>query len=230
MKTEKLFHDLLGLGMNWEVLECEFEKSEGIVRIRVGETQHLWESERSPGEGARVKLYDHTQELEWRHLNVFEHRCEIRCRLPRGQCTKTGKVYRVTPPWEGLSKHFMKAFEAFALLLMREIPVLAVSRKVKETDTRLWRMLKAHVAMAYPQADWSQVGCVGCDEMSVRKGHRYINGLLRYDRQKGALRRQKQRQKRVGGLRAQFGGSSRTSAPNSRGVHGYEPGLHRGSR
>lgn len=174
MKTEKLFHDLLGLGMNWEVLECEFEKSEGIVRILVAETSHLWEIERSPGEGARVKLYDHTEELEWRHLNVFEHRCEIRCRLPRGQCTKTGKVYRVTPPWEGLSKHFTKAFEAFALLLMREMPVLAVSRKVKETDTRLWRMLKAHVAVAYPQADWSQVVCVGCDEMSVRKGHRYI--------------------------------------------------------
>jgi transposase len=36
-------------------------------------------------------------------------------------------------------------------------------------------MLKAHVAAAYPQADWSQVTCVGCDEMSVRKGHRYVS-------------------------------------------------------
>ncbi|MEN9469177.1 MAG: hypothetical protein RL630_1475, partial [Verrucomicrobiota bacterium] len=25
MKTEKLFHELLGLGMNWEVQECEFD-------------------------------------------------------------------------------------------------------------------------------------------------------------------------------------------------------------
>lgn len=174
MKTEKLFHELLGLGMNWEVLECEFDSRLGVVRIRIGETAHLWDVERSPGEGARVKLYDHTEELVWRHLNVFEHRCEIRCRLPRGRCTKSGKVYRVRPPWEGLSKHFTKAFEAFSLLLMREMPVLAVSRTVKETDTRLWRMLKAHVAAAHPQCDWSQVVCVGCDEMSVRKGHRYI--------------------------------------------------------
>ena len=43
MKTEKLFHDLLGLGMNWEVLECEFEKTEGIVRIRVGRRRILRE-------------------------------------------------------------------------------------------------------------------------------------------------------------------------------------------
>lgn len=174
MKTEKLFHELLGLGMNWEVLECEFDSSLGVVRIRIGETAHLWDTERSPGEGARVKLYDHTEELVWRHLNVFEHRCEIRSRLPRGRCSKSGKVYRVRPPWEGLSKHFTKGFEALALLLMREMPVLAVSRMVKETDTRLWRMLKAHVAAAHPQCDWSQVACVGCDEMSVRKGHRYI--------------------------------------------------------
>lgn len=153
MKTEKLFHELLGLGMNWEVLECEFDSRLGVVRIRIGETAHLWDMERSPGEGARVKLYDHTEELAWRHLNVFEHRCEIRCRLPRGRCTKSGKVYRVKPPWEGLSKHFTKAFEALSLLLMREMPVLAVSRMVKETDTRLWRMLKAHVAAAHPQCD-----------------------------------------------------------------------------
>jgi hypothetical protein len=33
-------------------------------------------------------------------------------------------------------------------------------------------MLKAHVAAAHPQTDWSNTICVGCDEMSVSKGHR----------------------------------------------------------
>jgi transposase len=74
-----------------------------------------------------------------------------------------------------LSKHFTKSFEAMALLLMREMPVAAVARYVGETDTRLWRMLKAHVAAAYPQADWSDVTSIGCDEMSVRKGHQYVS-------------------------------------------------------
>ena len=32
-------------------------------------------------------------------------------------------MYRVTPPWEGRSKHFTQEFEAFALTLMREMPV-----------------------------------------------------------------------------------------------------------
>jgi transposase len=117
------------------------------------------------------------EELVWRHLNVFEHRCEIRCRLPRGRrvCEEAGKVYRVTPPWEGLSKHFTKGFEAMVLLLLRQMPVAAVARHVGETDTRLWRLLHAHAARALPRMDWSGVVCVGCDEPSARKGHRYVS-------------------------------------------------------
>jgi transposase len=157
------------------VKECEYDQKEGVVRLVIGETAEFWKAERSPGEGATVTCYDHTEEMVWRHLDVFEHRCEIRCRLPRARCEKTGKVYRVRPPWEGLSKHFTKGFEAMSLLLIREMPMAAAARKLKETDTRLWRMLKAHVAAAYPEADWSKVYCVGCDEMSVRKGHRYLS-------------------------------------------------------
>ena len=40
---------------------------------------------------------------------------------------------------------------------------------------RLWRMLHAHVAVAWPKVDWIEVTCVGCDELSARKGQRYVN-------------------------------------------------------
>jgi transposase len=176
MTPEQLFHSLLGLGTQWRVMRCDYDHGEGqgVVRLWVEETRALWDGESSLA-GELVTAYDHTEELVWRHLNVFEHRCEIRCRLPRGRKTTAGQVYRVLPPWEGLSKHFTQAFEAMALLLMRQMPVAAVGRHVGETDTRLWRMLKAHVALAHPRVDWSGVVCVGCDEMSVRKGHHYIS-------------------------------------------------------
>ena len=175
MTPEKLFHELLGLGLNWKVDECEFNRVDGVVYLQVSETPEFWNSERCPENGERVKCYDHVEEMVWRHLNVFEHKCEIRCRLPRGRSETSGKIYRVRPPWEGLCKHFTKAFEAMTLLLLREMPVSAVGRMIGEHDTRLWRMLKAHVAATHPQADWSQVTCVGCDEMSVRKGHHYVS-------------------------------------------------------
>lgn len=161
--------------MNWEVMASRFERESGTVFLEIGETPQLWELVRCPEDGGLVFCYDHTEVLTWRHLNVFQHRCEITCRLPRGKCRQCGHVFRVRPPWEGLSTHFTKEFEAFALLLMREMPMSKVAEAVGETDTRLWRMLFRQVDAAYAEADFSNVCCVGVDEMSVRKGHEYIS-------------------------------------------------------
>jgi transposase len=175
MTPEKLFHELLGLGMNWEVTESRFEAASGTVFLEIGETSRLWEQVRCPKCTSGAGCHDHTETLTWRHLNIFQHRCEITCRLPRGECRKCGHIFRVRPPWEGLSMHFTKEFEAFALVLMREMPVSRVARIVGETDTRLWRMLFRQVEAAYEELDMSQVCCVGVDEMSVRKGHEYLS-------------------------------------------------------
>lgn len=175
MTPEKLFHELLGLGLNWEVTESRFESASGTVFLEIGETSRLWEQVCCPKDGSLVTCYDHPETLTWRHLNIFQHCCEITCRLPRGKCSKCGHVFRVRPPWEGLSKHFTREFEAFVLLLMREMPVSRVARLVGETDTRLWRMLFRHVDAAWAENDLSQVCCVGVDEMAIRKGQEYIS-------------------------------------------------------
>ncbi len=84
MTPEKLFHELLGLGLNWEVIESRFERASGTVFLEIRETSKLWALTRCPQAGGFVFCYDHTEVLTWRHLNVFQHRCEITCRLPRG--------------------------------------------------------------------------------------------------------------------------------------------------
>jgi len=175
MTPEKLFHELLGLGLNWEVVESRFEAASGTVFLEIRETKGLWESLRCPKDGGLVFCYDHTETLSWRHLNIFQHRCEITCRLPRGKCRQCGHVFRVRPPWEGLSPHFSKEFEAYALLLLREMPVSKVAEITQETDTRLWRMIFKHVDGAYAEADFSNVCAVGVDEMSVRRGQEYLS-------------------------------------------------------
>lgn len=55
-----------------------------------------------------------------------------------------------------MSKHFTKGFEVMAPSLMKEMPVAVVARHVKETNIRLWRMLKRHVEVAYPLAESSE--------------------------------------------------------------------------
>lgn len=174
MSPEKLFADLLGLGLKWRVAECVFLKDTSRVELHLEHTDEVWKLERCPKCGGLPQGYDRTEPLRWRHLSVMQHRCEIVCRLPRGRCKGCAHIWRVRPPWEGKAGGFSKEFEAFALLLMREMPMAKAAAALGETDTRLWRLLHMHVDAAYAEADFSRVCCVGVDEMAVRKGHHYI--------------------------------------------------------
>jgi transposase len=65
-------------------------------------------------------------------------------------------------------------FEAFALTLMREMPVKKAGEILGETDQKLWRTLFAHVDAAWKELSWENVIWVGADEMNRRKGHNYL--------------------------------------------------------
>ncbi len=172
---EKLFSELLRLGDAWVVERVTFLEAKNVLELEVKETPQLWASERCPHDGsAGVVCHDHIRAMRWRHLNVFSKEAEIVCDLPRGRCPKCAKVWRVTPPWEGRAKHFTKEFEAFALTLMREMPVKKAADILGEQDTRMWRVLRTYVDEAYERVDMSEVYCVGVDEMSRAKGHRYL--------------------------------------------------------
>jgi len=173
MTPEQTFEQLLGLGTSWKVVSTDFETERNTFVICVTETEALWPQE-SATCGQTVTCYDHVEPMQWRHLNVFNKECVIVSALPRGRRSQDGTIYRVTPPWEGRSKHFSKEFEAFALTLMREMPVKKAGEILGESDQRLWRMLHAHVEAARARADWSEVVWVGADEMNRRKGHNYV--------------------------------------------------------
>ena len=135
----------------------------------------MWASETCPHCNTKpVGGYDHAPQRTWRHLNVCQLQSEIVCALPRGQCQACKKVYTVRAPWEGRSRGLTQEFEAFALTLMREMPVSKAGEILGETDQKLWRALFAHVDAAWAELSWEQVVWVGADEMNRRKGHNYL--------------------------------------------------------
>jgi len=174
MNVEALFHRLLGLGESWAVVECEYAEEANSFFVMIKETTRLWEKERCPKCRQSVRCDDNVEALSWRHLNVFNKQSEIVCELPRGRCRECAHTYRVKPPWEGKSKHFTEEFEAFALTLMREMPMKKVGEIVQVDDMRLWRMLLSYVDEAYAKLEMAEVTCVGADEMNRRKGHNYL--------------------------------------------------------
>lgn len=175
MIPEKVFHQILALGEGWRVTTVDYVEAERKVTIHVEETPQVWASQECPHCGRRqVRGYDHAPERRWRHLNVCQLESEIVCALPRGQCRDCQKVFTVRAPWEGRSPRCTQEFEAFALTLMREMPVKKAGEILGETDQKLWRMLFAHVDAAWAGLSWENVIWVGADEMNRKKGHNYL--------------------------------------------------------
>ena len=175
MIPEKVFQQILALGEAWRVARMDYQEKEQRVLIRVEETPELWSQESCPHCTAKtVRGYDHAPERRWRHLNVCQLQSEIVCALPRGECQSCRKIYTVRAPWEGRSRGLTQEFEAFALTLMREMPVKKAGEILGETDQKLWRALFAHVDAAWKELSWENVIWVGADEMNRKKGHNYL--------------------------------------------------------
>ena len=180
MEQKDLFGLALGLTDPWFVtearLDLEEEKTDGV---RAGEL-HLYLDFRPGGRFAcsecgttGLEVHD-TTERTWQHLNFFQHRAWLHARTPRTRCGRCG-VHLASVPWARPNSGFTLLFEAFALMLAVQMPVLAASRLLKITDGRLWRILNAYVERARTKIDMSQVSMVAVDETSSRRGHTYVS-------------------------------------------------------
>ena len=175
MIPEKAFDRLLGLDERWEIVAAEYEaEPTGRFVLIARETDRLWPTLSCRCGSKDIVCHDHAELRTWRHLDAFGKRTDIQCAGPRARCRKCLQVWRVRVPWEGEGKHFTRDFEAFALTLIREMPMKKAGEILGEHDTRLWRMVFAHVDKAYGALDLSEVTQLGVDELSARKGHDYL--------------------------------------------------------
>lgn len=123
------------------------------------------------------KIHD-TKDRSWRHLSLFHYESYIHARVPRTKCeehdTKT-----VVIPWSRSDTGFTSFFEEDVVALGKEMSVASVARRVKIHEESAWRILAYHVNDAIARVDLSQLDTIGVDEISVKKGHKYIT--LFYD-------------------------------------------------
>lgn len=178
MRETELFQLALGLSAPWFVQGCAFDPDKRHLEIQIDfEAGGRFAC---PVCGrAGCKAYD-TEEKRWRHLNFFEHRCDLVARTPRVQCDKCG-VHLVGVPWSRPGSGFTLFFEAFVMMLARQMPVAAAAQIVGEHDTRLWRLVRHHVDEVRAAEDWSAVKAVGIDETSRKSGHHYISVVVDMD-------------------------------------------------
>lgn len=181
MKDTDLFQMALGLIPPWLVDRSEFDPERKQLDIYIDFSRGgQFTCAGCGSEGC--KAYD-TVDKVWRHLNFFEHVTYLHARVPRTDCPTCG-IGLVSVPWARKGSGFTLLFEAFIMVLARNMPVNAMARLVKEHDTRLWRILGHYVDQARNERDLSKVTRFGVDETSSKKGHNYVSIFVDMDESK----------------------------------------------
>jgi transposase len=179
MDQKTLFRLALGLQDPWFVADVRFDArktEEGLIRsgqlhVHLDFNTGARFCCPSCGEG-NCEVYDTTSRT-WRHLDFFQHEALLHARVPRVTCSGCG-VHQVHVPWARPGSGFTLLFEAVIMTLVAEMPVSAVGRQVRVTDTRIWRLLQAYVREALEQQDLSEMTTVAADETASRRGHDYV--------------------------------------------------------
>lgn len=128
------------------------------------------------------KGYD-TDDKTWRHLNFFQYRCDLHCRVPRVSCPNCG-INLIEVPWARKRSGFSLLMESLILIMAMDMPISKVASLLGLDDGRVWRVVDCYVTKAREIEDYSNIRAVGFDETSSRRGHNYITIAVDLDTSK----------------------------------------------
>ena len=88
MQDKELYEELLGIQAPWRVSRVELDARAERVDIWVehGEGE-AWNCSEC---GEALAIYDHSEELSWRHLDTCQCQTHLHARIPRVQCPRLG--------------------------------------------------------------------------------------------------------------------------------------------
>jgi transposase len=181
ISQEDLFSIALGLEKPWFIKSIEFKIEEKLLDLYIDfESGSKFPCPLCSKSGCHV--HD-TIERTWRHLNFFQFKTYLHCRVPRTECDECG-VKQIKVPWARKSSGFTLLMDSLIVLLAQHMPAKAVADLIGEHDTRIWRVLEHYVQVARSNEDFSKVYSVGVDETSRAKGHNYISVFVDLDHSK----------------------------------------------
>ena len=168
---EALFTSALGLQAPWSVQKVALDTSRRRIDFDL-----TCNASRLPCPHCAASAQGVHDRLirEWRHLDFFQFEAWLHAEVPRVACSACGKTSQIDVPWAREGSGFTALFEALALSLCQELPVRQAAALLRCSDKQLWRRIAHYVSQARALDDMSQVGIVGIDETSLRKGQNYI--------------------------------------------------------
>lgn len=175
METSELFTNLLGLSYPYQVMSVETvldtnQKQIVVISIEIDKTYR-------PKENLWIQGY---YEREWRHLNLFQYPCYLRCKVPSYFDKDLQRSFTLEVPWSRQGSGFSLVFEQYVLALIKlSHQVSSVAAMLGEYPQRIWDIFYAYTNVEQPILQTPTQ--VGIDETSTHKGHEYITLFVDMD-------------------------------------------------
>ena len=170
MEETTFFANVLGIARPWFISKVVLSKKNQRVDIYVEHYRDF--AFPCPQCEKLCSVKDHTEEREFRHLNVCQMATFIHVRLPRIKCPEHGVLQIVSGLGEENSGMTYE-FESLVLDLERECTPEGVSRLLKLNWHSCWRVMERAVERGQERKAHRIPERIGVDEKSFSKGHRY---------------------------------------------------------
>jgi transposase len=181
ISQEELFRIALGLEKPWYIKTIEFKVEEKQLDLNI---DFECGSKFPCPLCGKSSCHVHDKiDRTWRHLNFFQFKTYLHCRVPRTSCNKCG-IKQVKVPWARRSSGFTLLMDSLIVLLAQHMPVKTVADLIGEHDTRIWRVLEHYVQEARSNEDYAKVYSIGVDETSRARGHNYVSVFVDLDNSK----------------------------------------------
>ena len=168
--TEALFETALGIVTPWYVSGIDFDAAGRRLTLQIDFNRGS--RFQVAGTEGQHPVHD-TVTKSYRHLNFFQYECVLEVRVPRVRLSEGG-IRQVEPDWTGRLSGFTLLFEAFIVLMARDMAFKKVAEKVNLSQHRVMAICERYVDLAAAQRDMSAVRHVAVDETSKQRGHDYV--------------------------------------------------------
>lgn len=131
-------------------------------------------------------VYDRSQRC-WRGLDLGGARLVLRAEIRRLRCRRCERVLTETVPWARPGARFTRDFEDVAAWLAQRMDKSSVSRLLRCSWAAVAAIVTRVVTDHLDDARLNDVYRIGVDEVSYRKGHRYLTVVADHDRDGAVL-------------------------------------------
>ena len=158
------------------VAGIEFSSVGIVVSLRRRRTKHA-----CPCGWKTWARYDRSLR-RWRHLDLGSTRCYLEAEIVRVDCRRCGRVRTEEVPWARPGSRHTRDFQDVLCYLAQRCDKTTICRLMRTSFEAVARIVATVVAEELDDARLDDLYRIGVDEVSYRKGHRYLTVVADHDR------------------------------------------------